>query len=117
MKHMLMFWVDESGESTAEDDAAMMIAVKSWVEEMSERGVLLGGGALRSAAEAMIVRVADGELLVSDGPFAETKEQIGGYAIIDCADPDAAIRIAAGHPLARTAKVEVRPYSDAPWDH
>jgi len=117
MKYMLMFWVDESGEVTADDDAAMMIAVKSWVEEMSERGVLLSGGPLRSAAEAKIVRVADGELLVSDGPFAETKEQIGGYDVIDCPDMDAAIQIAAGHPLARTAKVEVRPYWDAPWDH
>ena len=114
---MLMFWVDESGEVTADDDAAMMIAVKSWVEEMSERGVLLSGGPLRSAAEAKIVRVAGGELLVSDGPFAETKEQIGGYDVIDCPDMDAAIQIAAGHPLARTAKVEVRPYWDAPWDH
>ena len=117
MKYMLMFWVDESGEVTAEEDAAMLIAVKSWVEEMSERGVLLDGGALRSAAEAKIVRMADGEVLVSDGPFAETKEQIGGYDVIDCADLDAAIQIAARHPLARTVKVEVRPYWDAPWDH
>ena len=117
MKYMLMFWVDESAEVTADDDAAMMIAVKSWVEEMSERGVRLSGGPLSSAAEARIVRVADGELLVSDGPFAETKEQIGGYDVIECTDLDAAIRIAAGHPLARTAKVEVRPYWDAPWDH
>ena len=117
MKFMLMFWVDESTEVTADDDATMMIAVKSWVEEMSERGVRLSGGPLRSAAEARIVRVADGELLVSDGPFAETKEQIGGYDVIECTDLDEAIRIAAGHPLARTAKVEVRPYWDAPWDH
>jgi hypothetical protein len=49
MKYILMFWVDESGEVTAEDDAAMMIAVKSWVREMSERGVLLSGGPLRPA--------------------------------------------------------------------
>ena len=117
MKYMLMFWVDESGEVTAEEDAAMLIAVKSWVEEMSERGVLLDGGALRSAAEARIVRVADGEVLVSDGPFAETKEQIGGYDVIECADLDTAVRIAVGHPLARTATIEVRPYWDAPWDH
>ena len=111
MKYMLMFWVDESAEVTADDDAAMMIAVKSWVEEMSERGVRLSGAPLRSAAEARIVRVADGELLVSDGPFAETKEQIGGYDVIECTDLDDGVRIAAGHPLARTAKVEVRPYS------
>jgi hypothetical protein len=117
MKYMLMFWVDESAEVTADDDAAIKTAVKSWVEEMSERGVRLSGGPLRSAAEARIVRVADGEVLVSDGPFAETKEQIGGYDVIECADLDAAVRIAAGHPLTRTATIEVRPYWDAPWDH
>jgi hypothetical protein len=117
MRYLLMFWVDESAEATADDDAAMMIAVKSWVEEMSERGVRVSGGPLRSAAEAKIVRVHDGELLVSDGPFAETKEQIGGYDVIECTDLDAAVQIAAGHPLARTAQIEVRPYWDAPWDH
>jgi hypothetical protein len=117
MRYMLLFWVDESGEATADDNAAMVIAVKSWVEEMSERGVRLSGAPLCSAAEARIVRVADGEVLVSDGPFAETKEQIGGYDVIECADLDTAVQIAARHPLARTAQVEVRPYWDAPWDH
>ena len=117
MKYMLMFWVDESAEVTAEEDAAMMIAVKSWVEKMTERGIRLHGGPLRSAGEARIVRVRDGELLISDGPFAETKEQIGGYDVVECADLDAATEIAAAHPLARTATVEVRPFWDAPWDH
>ena len=117
MKYMLMFWVDESAEVTADEDAAMMIAVKSWVDQMTECGVMVHGGALRSAAEAAIVHIRDGEVLVSDGPFAETKEQIGGYGVVECADLDAAIRVAAGHPLARTAMVEVRPYWDAPWDH
>ena len=117
MKYMMLFWVDESAETTADEDAAMMVAVKSWVEQMTERRVMVHGGALRSAGEAAIVQVRDGEVLVSDGPFAETKEQIGGYGVIECADLDAAVQIAAGHPLARTAKVEVRPYWDAPWDH
>ena len=117
MKYMMMFWVDEAAEATPDEDAALMIAVKSWVDEMTERGVVGYGGALRSAGEAAIVQVRDGEVLVSDGPFAETKEQIGGYVVIECADLDAAVQIAAGHPLARTAKVEVRPYWDAPWDH
>jgi hypothetical protein len=116
MKYMLMFWVDEAAEVTADDDAAM-IAVKSWVEQMTERGVLLHGGPLRSAGEAKIVRASGGELLVSDGPFAETKEQIGGYDVIECADLDAAVQVAGAHPLARTAKVEVRPFWDAPWNH
>jgi len=117
MKYMMMFWVDEAAEATPDEDAAMMIAVKSWVDEMTARGVMVHGGALRSAGEAAIVHVRDGEVLVSDGPFAETKEQIGGYSVIECANLDAAIQLAAGHPLARTAKVEVRPYWDAPWDH
>ena len=53
---------------------------------------------------------------MSDGPFAETKEQIGGYDVVECPDLDTALRVAAGHPLARTAQVEVRPFWDAPWD-
>ncbi len=117
MKYMLLFWVDESGEITADEDAAQIVAVKSWVEEMTERGITLSGGSLRSAREAKIARVRDGELLITDGPFAETKEQIGGYVVIECADLDAALRVAAEHPLARTAQVEVRPFWDAPWDH
>jgi hypothetical protein len=117
MKYMLLFWVDESGEVTPEEDAAQLAAVKSWVEDMTGRGVLVSGGALRSAREAKIVHVRDRELLISDGPFAETKEQIGGYAVVDCGDLDAALALAAAHPLARTAQVEVRPFWDAPWDH
>ena len=117
MKYMLLFWVDEAGESTAEEDAAMVTAVKSWLAEMTERGVHVSGGPLCSAREASIVRVRDGEVLVSDGPFAETKEQIGGYDVVECPDMRAALRIAAGHPLARTAQVEVRPFWDAPWNH
>ena len=117
MEYMLLFWVDESGEITADEDAAQIVAVKSWVEDMTERGITLSGGSLRSAREAKIARVLDGEVLVTDGPFAETKEQIGGYVVVECADLDAALRIAAGHPLVRTAQVEVRPFWDAPWDH
>jgi hypothetical protein len=116
MKYMLLFWVDESGEITPDEDAAQMVAVKSWVEDMTERGVTVSGGPLRSAREAKIVQVRDGELLVTDGPFAETKEQIGGYDVVECADLDAAVRVAASHPLARTAQIEVRPFWHAPWD-
>jgi hypothetical protein len=117
MKYMLLFWVDEAGEVTAEEAAAQVAAVKSWLEDMTERGIHLSGGPLRAAREAKIARVRDGELLVTDGPFAETKEQIGGYDVIQCADLDAALAVAASHPLARSAEVEVRPFWDAPWDH
>src|SRR5260370_2473616 len=98
MKYMLMFWVDESAEVTADDDAAMMIAVKSWVEQMTERWVRLYGGPLRSAGEARIGHVRDGALLVSDVPFGETKEQIGVYDAVEAAALDAAIRVAPRHP-------------------
>jgi hypothetical protein len=115
MKYMLLFWVDENGESTAEEDAAIVAGLTSWVEQMTERGILVGGSPLVSAGEAKIVSARDGEVLISDGPFAETKEQIGGYSVVECADLDAAVQLAARHPLTRTARVEVRPYWDPPW--
>ncbi len=80
MKYMMMFWVDEAAEATPDEDAAMMIAVKSWVDEMTARGVMVHGGALRSAGEAAIVHVRDGEVLVSDGPFAETRSRSAATA-------------------------------------
>lgn len=116
MKYMLLFWVDEAGEVTADEAAAQVAAVTSWLAEMTGRGIHVSGGPLVAAHEAKIVRVQDGEVLVTDGPFAETKEQIGGYDVIECAGLDAALAVAAGHPLARSAKVEVRPFWDAPWD-
>jgi hypothetical protein len=91
MKFMMMFWVDESAAVTADEDAAMLIAVKSWVEEMTERGVMVHGGALRSAGEAAIVQVRDGEVLVSDGPFAETKELVAGFWIWNVKSMDEAV--------------------------
>ncbi len=119
MKYMLMFWDDDFAEATtaenaADEEAAMLTAITSWVDEMTGRGIRLHGSALSYATEARIVRVRADELLVSDGPFAETKEQIGGYDVIECADLDTAIEVAAAHPLARTATVEVRPLEDFP---
>lgn len=107
---MMMFWVDETGVVTAEESATTVAAVQSWVELMSQRDVLTDKGALRSVREGRIVRVRDAEVLVSDGPYAETKEQMGGYDVIECASLDEAVRLAASHPLARSAAVEVRPF-------
>ena len=117
MKYMLMFWVEESAGGTEDEAAAMAAAVTSWVAQMAERGVLLHGSPLGPAADGKIVRVRAGQVLVTDGPFAETKEQIGGYDVLECADLDAAVQAAAAHPLATTANVEVRPFWDAPWHH
>ncbi|WP_037914132.1 YciI family protein [Actinacidiphila yeochonensis] len=82
----------------------------AWVEETGRRGVRLFGERLRPAEDATTVRVRDGELLVSDGPFAETKEQMGGFDVIECADLDEAIEIASLHPMARFGMIEVRPF-------
>ena len=79
---------------------------------MSERAVLQGGERLRPTSDATTVRVRDGEVITSDGPFAETKEQIGGYYVVDCKDLDEAIEVAAKIPGARLGTIEVRPI----WD-
>jgi hypothetical protein len=78
-------------------------------EELTTRGQYLSGFPLHPSSSATSVRVRDGKRLVTDGPFAETREQLGGYMLIDVEDLDEAIAIAARVPLARTSTVEVRP--------
>jgi hypothetical protein len=104
-------------------DDAFVKGCEGWTEEMQERGVLLDGGmGLRSPAEARTVRVRDDEVSITDGPFAETKELIGGLTLIDCADMDEAVKIASSHPSARYGALEVRPLWDPahnptpPWE-
>jgi hypothetical protein len=78
-------------------------------EELTTRGQYLAGHPLYPSSSATSVRVRDGKRLVTDGPFAETREQLGGYMIVDVKDLDEAIGIAGRVPLARTSTVEVRP--------
>jgi hypothetical protein len=81
-----------------------------WSDEMHQRGVLLDGGAgLRPPSDATTVRVRDDSVVLSDGPFAETKEQIGGFVLIEASDLDEAIEIAARHPVAGYSAIEIRP--------
>src|SRR5260370_23100211 len=116
MKYMRMFWDEDSAEVTAEEGAAMLTAIRSWVDEMTDRGVRLHGSALEPVSQAKFVTVRHGEILLSDGPYAETKEQIGGYDVIECADLGAAMEVAAAHPLAGTGTVEGRPLGDFPGE-
>ena len=83
-------------------------------EELTSHGQYLGGFPLHPSSSATSVRVRDGKRLVTDGPFAETREQLGGYMLIDVKDLDEAIAIAARIPLARTSAVEVRPVREGP---
>ena len=78
-------------------------------EELTARGQYLGGHPLHPSSAATSVRVRDGKRLVTDGPFAETREQLGGYMLIDVKDLDEAIAAASRIPLARTSTVEIRP--------
>jgi hypothetical protein len=79
------------------------------VRTMREAGVYLGSGRLMAAGSATTVRVRDGETLLTDGPFAEIKEHLGGYFVLECADLDEAVRWAATVPGARVGAIEVRP--------
>jgi hypothetical protein len=111
MRYALLICMDEKQfESlTPDETAAQMAKYGELMEELTSSGVLQGGERLRPVADATTVRVRDGEVLASDGPFAETKEQIGGYFVVDCKDLDAAIEIAARIPAAAAGSVEVRP--------
>jgi hypothetical protein len=82
--------------------------------ELTSRGQYLGGAPLHGTVAATRVRVRNGQRLVTDGPFAETREHLGGYMLIDVADRAEAISIAARIPLARTSTVEVRPVREGP---
>jgi hypothetical protein len=81
----------------------------SATEAMAAAGVLVDSGPLQPPGSATTIRVRDGESLVTDGPFAELKEQIGGYYVLDCADLDEALRWTATIPAARFGAIEVRP--------
>ena len=108
MKYMLIHAVDESrlGDLPPQVETELT----AWAEEMVGRGIELDGARLFPTSDATTVRVPDGDVQVTDGPFAETKEQIAGYDVIDCADLDEAIAIASRHPVAAWGTIEIRPF-------
>jgi hypothetical protein len=111
MKYLLSIICDD-GLPTPEDLAVMQRECPGWVEEMERRGVRLLGRELDLPETAATVRVRDGETLVTDGPFAETKEFMAGFDVLECADLDEAIEVAAKHPSSWFQRVEIRPFMD-----
>ncbi|MFC0115849.1 YciI family protein [Kibdelosporangium aridum] len=101
MKFMMWVCVDDALVGTTEDDPG------TWIAETGSRR--LEGSQLRPVSDATTLWPRDGGVFVSDGPFAETKEQIAGYDILECADMDEALAIAAKHPVAKFGAIEVRP--------
>jgi hypothetical protein len=116
MRYLMIHCVDESAvdwwdaERAGPETEAETRAVEAWDAEMEARGILVGGGFLRPTSAATTLRVRDGEVLVSDGPFAETKEQIAGFCVLECTDLDEAIEVASRHPTALIGTFELRPY-------
>ena len=105
MKYLFLICIDPAIELTPEQ-----VPVGAWIAEMTERKVRVMGERLRPVSDATVVSQRDGEVLISDGPFAETKEQIGGFDVIECADLDEAIEIASKHPVGKYGRIEIRPF-------
>jgi hypothetical protein len=111
MKYAFTIYVDESQRASAseEDQQAMAQAYGALTQEMQEKGVLVAGEGLYPTQTATTVRVREGDREVTDGPFAETKEQLGGFYVLDCRDLDEAIEWAAKIPGAQIGSIEIRP--------
>jgi hypothetical protein len=110
MNYVMLVCVDASVELDPEEVATIGPDTDAWVREMEGRGVRLQGNRLAEVSDATTVRVRGGEVVIADGPFAETKEHIAGFDILECANLDEAIEVAAKHPVARFGTIEVRPF-------
>ncbi len=111
MKYLLMIYGDEKREQAASvaDNEKMLAAYGAYAEALGKAGVMVGGERLRPTSAATTVRIAEGKTKVLDGPYAEAKEQFGGYFMIDVPDLDSALAWAARCPGASHGTVEVRP--------
>jgi hypothetical protein len=115
VRFLLIHYLDENAtldpaEDPGAEGSAAALAMRDWIAEMEGSGVKVFGGALRPSGEAATVRMRGGELLVSDGPFAETKEQIAGFDVLECGSLEEAVAIASRHPTARTGTFELRAF-------
>jgi hypothetical protein len=92
------------------DEQALMDEGEAWKLDLEARGLQILGNALEDTETGRTIRVRDGETLISDGPFTETKEFIAGIDVVSCANRQQAIDLAAAHPIARYHAIEVRPF-------
>lgn len=116
MQYMLLLYVNEAGwpKLTPAEQEQGIAAYNAYTEALTKAGVFAGSNRLQPSASATTVRIADGEPQVLDGPFVDSKEQLGGYYLIDVPDLDAALSWAARCPAAGHGVVEVRPLWGAP---
>jgi hypothetical protein len=113
MKYMLLIYMDEQGLSQSERDHCYQESAQ-YAQQLNDKGQYLGAGPLHPTSTATSVRTRDGKRLVTDGPFAETREQLGGYFLIDARNLDEAIDIAGKIPAGRYGTVEIRPVVEVP---
>jgi hypothetical protein len=114
MRYALLMCTDESAGIGAEERALRAAALEVFQDQMGARGTLLASEQLHRTETATTVRCWDGgDVMITDGPFAETKEQIAGFLIVECKDLDEAIEVATGVPAAWYGTVEVRPVRQA----
>ncbi len=113
MKYMLLIYMDENAMNQTEREACYAEAPQL-CHDLKAKGQYLAASPLHPVATATSVRVRDGKRLVTDGPFAETREQLGGYYLINAKDLDEAIAIAARIPPASKGTVEIRPVMEIP---
>jgi len=111
VRYMLLIYASEAAFSqlTSEERAAIMQGHSTFAQEALQRGMLTGGAPLQPTSTAKTVRVRKGKRMVIDGPFAETKEQLGGTYILDCKNMDEAIELATKIPDALHGSIEIRP--------
>jgi hypothetical protein len=111
MQYLLMIYTSEQQDAqrTPEQQEANMSDYFAFTNEVREAGIMLAGDALHPTTTATTVRVRNGQITSTDGPFAETKEQLGGYYLLNCENLDEAIKWAAKIPGAKDGSIEIRP--------
>jgi len=111
MRYMLLIYASEADylHMTSEEHDTIMMGHGTFAQEALQRGILTGGAPLQPISTARTVQVRKGKMLVTDGPFAETKEQLAGTYILECENMDEAIELAARIPDARYGSIEIRP--------
>jgi hypothetical protein len=106
---MLLICGDDEANEAMEADGSFQATCHAWADEMRRRGVLLSLAGLQPPGDATTVRVRDDQVLLTDGPFADTKEMVGGFGMVECSDLDEALEVASKHPAAGYGTIEIRP--------
>ena len=119
MRYLLLIYTEENPatEWTQEMREAEMAAYGEFTKDIANRGLMQGGEALQGTTTATTVRLRNGEVLSTDGPFAETKEALGGFYLVDVKDLDEAIEVASRIPSAAHGSIEVRPIMELPPEY